>query len=562
MMEKEHWRLREGLQNAELSQVYEKEFGFLLGKLLAARGLQNLDDVKSFINPKLSLLPSPFSLKNLEASAELVAQYISENKKILVYGDYDVDGMSGLTLASDFFKKISFDHFICYQPHRFDEGYGVHVSALERIYQDFTFDLVLTVDSGITALEPAEWLQKKNIPFVITDHHLPGPQLPETPYIVNPNQGSCASELGMLCGTAVMFFLCAGIKAKLKKEIKMDEFLDLVALATIADQMELTPVNRALVREGLKRWPQKGRPGLRLLTSSITKDLDARDIAFTVAPKLNAASRMGQVEKALKLLQAPSLEEAHLALTDVEALNSDRVASQAIVLKEAQEQAWKQAQSEQKVLCVYGEGWVEGVLGIVAARLVEEFYLPTIVLSKTHQGTFRGSMRCPVGFHCLSFLEGARSILAKFGGHAEAAGLEINSEKLSHFEAYIRTMDFSSSGALGKTVDFDGYIENLPTIEDVQRLSLGGPWGRSNPQPLFCVSRLRLSDRTVMKERHVKWKFGNFGSVIGFGFEELCQKFSENNHQEIDALVIPELQEWREKISVQLRISKLRISQS
>jgi single-stranded-DNA-specific exonuclease len=560
MSEQEHWKLREGLQNAELSQIYENEFGPLLGKLLSARGMQNLEQVKNFLNPKLSVLPSPFTLKNLEASAELLADYISQDKKILIYGDYDVDGMSGLTLASDFLSKISFHNYRCYQPHRFDEGYGVHVSALERIYKDFPFDLVLTVDSGITAVEPAEWLKNHNIPFIITDHHLPGPKLPDTPYIVNPNQGDCSSELGMLCGTAVMFFLWAGVKAKLKKEIKLDEFLDLVALATIADQMELTAVNRALVREGLKRWPEKGRPGLRLLTASITKDLDARDIAFSVAPRLNAASRMGQVEKALKLLQAPSLEEAHLALTEVEALNSERVASQALVLKEAQEQAWQQVQSDQKLLLVYGEGWVEGVLGIVAARLVDEFYLPAIVLSKTHQGTFRGSMRCPVGFHCLSFLEGARSILIKFGGHAEAAGLEIESTKLSHLEAYIRTMDFSSSSALGRTIDFDGYIENLPTIEDVQRLSLGGPWGRSNPQPLFCVSRLKLENRTVMKERHIKWKFGTSGCVIGFGFEELCQKFLTIGHSEVDALVIPELQEWREKISVQLRISKVRAS--
>lgn len=552
------WKRRGALEGTSSFDEFIAEFGTLLGRFLSARGFTEVESAKDFLNPRLSQLPSPFTLKDLKESADVVASIVANNKPLLVYGDYDVDGMSGLTLAADFLRKIGFTNFECYQPHRFDEGYGVHAFALERIHQTFPFECVLTVDSGITSVEAAKWAKENKVAFVITDHHLPGPELPDTPFIVNPNQEGCTSGLGILCGTAVLFFLLAGVKNILKKDIKLDEFLDLVALATVADQMQLVGANRSFVREGLKRWPGKVRPGLQMLAANGNKNFEARDIAFSVAPRLNAASRMGQVEKALALLRSETLEEAHLAMQEVEKLNDTRVISQATVHKEAQLQAILQVEAGRGLLVVHGEKWAEGVLGIVAAKLCEEHFLPSIVLSKTEKGTLRGSMRSFAGFHCLSFLEGARDILVKFGGHAEAAGLEIEFAKLSAFEAYIHNVDFSENPT-ERITEYDADLLRMPTVEEVEKLSQGGPWGKGNPNPVFCISRLELADRKVLKERHVKWQFGS-GCAIGFGFEDLSKKLETSGHQEIDALVVPEIHEYREKRSVQLRITQIRPS--
>lgn len=554
----ERWTLR-NYAHSPIHDSFFKEFGHLLGSFLASRNFETNEQVHNFLNSKLSDLPAPHLLKNLTESAALVAKFIKENKKILVYGDYDVDGMSGLSLASDFFKRIGYTNFQLYIPHRFDEGYGVHVSSLQRIREVFEFDLVLTVDSGIGALEPARYLKGIGIPFVITDHHLPAQELPDTPYIVNPNQGTCTSELGHLCGTAVMFFLLAGIKSELRVDVKFDTFLDLVSLATVADQMELKGINRSLVKEGLKRWPVRVRPAFQYM-ATLMKSYDARDLAFSVAPKLNAASRMGQADKALNFLLATSIEEAQSLYSEVESLNASRVESQALVLKEATEQAGFQIEEGRSLLLIQGEEWLEGVLGIVAAKLVEEFNLPTIVLSKTPHGTLRGSMRCPTGFHCVSFLEGARDILKKFGGHAEAAGMEIEGHKVSAFESYIKSVDFSDLNTQ-RVVEFDGEIEILPTLQDIDLLGRSAPWGRGNPQPLFLYSQLPLSGRKVLKEKHVKWELIG-GAAIAFGFEELCKKLESLGHSKVDALVVPEISEFRGRKSAQLRVMRIRPSQS
>lgn len=554
----ERWTLRNYTHTAAHDVLLE-EYGSLLGSYFIARGFESPEQARAFLNSKLSELPAPSTFKNLGVSAALVAQYIKENKKILVYGDYDVDGMSGLSLASDFFTQINYSNYKLYIPHRFDEGYGVHTSSLKRIREEgFDFDLVLTVDSGITALEPALYLKEIGVPFVITDHHLPAQSLPETPYIVNPNQGSCASGMGHICGTAMMFFLLAGIKAELKADVKFDGFLDLVSLATVADQMELKDVNRSLVKEGLRRWPLRVRPAFQYIATQM-KSYEARDLAFSVAPKLNAASRMGQADKALAFLLSKTIEEAEAQYSEVEALNTSRVEAQALVLKEAIEQAAQQIESGRSLLLIQGDEWVEGVLGIVAAKLVEEFNLPTIVVSKTPHGTFRGSMRCPSGFHCVNFLEGAREILRKFGGHAEAAGLEIEGEKIPAFESYIRSVDFSDMN-VQRVVEFDGEIEVLPTLRDIDLLNQSGPWGRGNPQPLFLYSKLPLEGRKVLKEKHVKWELIG-GSAIAFGFEELCKKLEELGHSSVDALVVPEISEFRGRKSAQLRVTRIRAHQ-
>ena len=553
------WQLRQGQPNSEaeiLQETFADEFGKLLGRFLTARNFREVDRAREYLQPKISQLPSPFTLKNLQASAEILAGIVRQNSPLLIYGDYDVDGMSGLTLAADFFTKIGFINYRCYQPHRFNEGYGVHVSSLEKFYAEFPFAAVVTVDTGITAVDPALWLKNKNIPFIISDHHLSTAELPDTPFIVNPNQAGCSSGLGMLCGTAVLFFLLAGVKNILRLEIKLDEFLDLVALATVADQMELTGVNRSLVREGLKRFPKNVRPGLKALTKALGEKVSARDLAFSVAPRLNAASRLGQVEKALQLLQSKDDAAATSQLQKIEELNDLRVASQAKVLLAARKEALTQFENDQNVLIVQGADWAEGVLGIVAAKIVDEFSLPTIVLSQTEKGTLRGSMRSPDGFHSLAFLEGGKDFLIKFGGHAAAAGVELELSKLSAFEAYAKTISVAPQA---RPTEYDGNLSSMPTLTEVAELAQAEPFGRGNEAAMFLIPNLGLAGRRIMKERHVKWDF-QLGCAIGFGLEALCQKLEKVGHQEVDALVVPEIQEFRGRRSVQLRICHLRPS--
>ncbi len=567
------WKLR---REGEFSPENYPSRGLLTAQAFWARNLNSIHDAESFLRPRLSELLSPFRLKNLEASSERLLKAVQNQENIVIYADYDVDGMSACSLLTLFLKQCGAQNVSHYIPHRFEEGYGVHVAAIEKLAQERSPNLLITVDNGITAIEAIAKANELKIDVILTDHHLPKEKLPETPYLINPNAGGDESGLGYLCGTGVAFYLSLGllIKARESKHFeklgievpKPKEFLDFFALATLADQMQLIGENRNLVKAGLEQLRTTRRPGLQVLLRECVDDLSvnlsARSVTFGVVPKLNAASRMGFAEKTLELLMAKDWNEAEVACRNLLDLNNKRVQMQAEVWEEAHFQAKEQDLAQAPVLIVKGK-WHEGVLGIVAAKVVEAFAKPAIVLSEN--GTLlKGSMRTIPGFHCLRLLNAAQQHLLGFGGHEGAAGLQLDLNNFSLFQESVwqEALNFSNTENVVSEILFDGFWVPTHDENDFFMLEDFAPYGPANPEPLFCVKNLTIpSTYKVLKEKHLKWQDKASGiEFLAFNKSQEILKHIQEGNAQFDVLVTPEVNRFRGQARLQCRVEHVRLT--
>lgn len=586
MLNSRHWKLRKDL--AQIPSEYLNQHGPLLGTFLWSRGIE-LSSSEKFLNLSFNQLRNPFSLKNLDLTVQRLALALENQECIAIYGDYDIDGSSGLSLLYSFLKSCGFEKLLPFQPDRFKDGYGVHVAAIEALHTQGA-NIVLTVDTGIAAMKAADRCRELGVDLIITDHHLAQKQgqtshtpeeeiLPATPYIINPNQKSDSSGLGHLCGTGVAFYLCLGLRATLRKlghfndqrrEPDLKEWLDLFAIATIADCVPLIEENRVLTRTGLDFLARTSRPGLRALLEKCLPKLDgppsARDISFQLAPKLNAASRMGEQILTQKLLLSESYEEANALVEKILALNAQRTLVQKKITEEALALAAKKIQEfDPGVLVLWGE-WYEGVLGIVAAKIMEAYSRPAILLGKVEDGSFRGSMRSQsLALHCVELLQSGSDLLIRFGGHAQAAGLHLEASQLEAFE--LRMKESASALKMSRRdlerhedidpIYFDGVIHQRIQVQDCLALEGSAPWGMGNLNPLFLLESLNISSARILKDQHLKWDHPQ-GSVLGFFKKEEIDALSAQGYVEIDALVTPQVNRFRGNASVQFLIEHVR----
>lgn len=481
------WQLNPSAeQDAEALQA--EGFGVLLSRVLAARGIHTPEAARHLLDGR-DELSDPFLIKDMDKAVARIQRAVEEGEPIVIFGDYDVDGVSATAILFECLSNQG-AQVRCKLPSRDGGGYGLNKDILKGL-ADKGYTLVVTVDNGIAAVEEADYARELGIDLVITDHHLPGETLPDAVAVVDPNRADDESPFKFLCGAGVAFKLCAALEGCDPAEL-LDMFGELAALGTIADVMPLTGENRTLVREGLAVLQETMRPGLQALLENAGyagKPVTAETVSYGLAPRLNAAGRMDTAAVALKLLLCENEEQAAGIAARLGEINAERQQTEQQILAAALQTIQADpARAHDRVLVVAGEGWHPGVIGIVASRLMERYGRPAIVIS-TENGEGRGSGRAPAGFNLHGALAACSSCLIRSGGHAAAAGLLVEEEKIGAFRAAInawavREYPVPEPGTL--KLDTAVRLSELD-LASVRQLSRLAPFGSGNPVPLLLV---------------------------------------------------------------------------
>ena len=455
--------------------------------LLIQRDINTLDKAKQFFRPNLGLLHDPFLMKDMLKAVEMIDA--SRGKKILILGDYDVDGTTSTAMLFKYFDNKGFN-VSYYIPDRYQEGYGVSVESIEFAKEN-KFSLIITVDCGIKAVSQVDLAKSKGIDVIICDHHLPGEELPRAYGIVNPKQSNCDYPFKDLCGCGIAFKLIVAHNLMSNDPCDVFEFIDFVALATISDMMPLVDENRLLVFYGLRRINENPRTGLRDFLKSINSKIDESKVSFNIGPRINAAGRMKSGKIIVDLLVQEDREKANIMSNEVEFLNQNRRATEKKVFQESIQQIDQSSFTN----IVYSENWSKGVLGIVASRLIEKSYKPTVVMTDADEEMLTGSVRSVSGFDVYNALVKCKDNIFQFGGHKYAAGLKVKKGNFENFKTqFDKTVKKSVSGKMfQKTFSYDSLIGfSEITLEAVKIILRMSPFGIGNNKPIFRTNNCFL----------------------------------------------------------------------
>ena len=515
------WQIKTAEAGAE-ENLASAGCGVLLRRVLAARGCKDAAAAHQLLEPSVDL-SDPFLLRDMDKAVARIEQAIEAEEPIVIYGDYDVDGISATAILYECLSSQG-AHVRCKLPTR-GSGYGLTRPALEALARK-GFTLVITVDNGISAVEEAACAKELGLDLVITDHHLPGETLPDAVAVVDPKRADDESPFKNLCGAGVAFKLCAALEGCNPAEL-LEMYGEFVALGTVADVMPLVGENRVLVREGLALLQDTMRPGLHALLESggyAGKPVTTDTVSYGLAPRLNAAGRMDNASVALKLLLCGDEEQATGIAARLAEINTERQQTEQDVFAAAcRTLETDPARLQDRVLVVSGEDWHPGVIGIVAARLMERYSRPVLVIS-LHEGEGRGSGRAPDAFDLHSALAACAGHLIRFGGHAAAAGIEIEEEKLPAFRQAINEWAAQHAARPAPvTLQLDAVVTleelDLPNVQELTRLA---PFGRENPTPVLLVQNAVVDGVWAMgaEGRHtrVRLRQGNhtlFASLFG-----------------------------------------------
>lgn len=503
--------------------------GRLLARVLVSRGCRTPEEARILLDEQAPL-SDPFLIKDMDKAVERLQRALEEEEPIVIYGDYDVDGVSATAILYEYLTNLG-AQVRCKLPLRTEGGYGLNRTALKKL-ADKGFRLIVTVDNGIAAVEEAAYAKELGIDLVITDHHLPSGSLPEAVAVVDPNRSDDESPFKSLCGAGVAFKLCAAMEGCDPAEL-LDVCGDLAAIGTIADVVPLVGENRTLVREGLALLQDTVRPGLAALLEAsgcAGKTVTSETVGYSIAPRLNAAGRMDTAATALKLLLCSNEEQATGIAARLTEINTDRQHTEQEVLAAALKQLEAEpARAHDRVLVVSGENWHPGVLGIVASRLTERFGRPSIVISVA-DGEGRGSGRAPRSFNLHGALQGCANLLSRYGGHAAAAGLTIDEENLPAFRRAINLwaeQTYPEPEPPTLELDAPATVAEL-TVGEVAQLDKLAPFGGGNHQPLFLIENAVLDGIWPMgaEKRHSRIRLRQgadscFASVFGTAPEDL-----------------------------------------
>ncbi len=480
----------DGALAAELAQACE--IHPFLALLLTTRGVADPEEAAAFLTDG-ELCDDPFAFADMDLAAERLQRAIDDHERVAIYGDYDADGVTATALLYSYLAEHGAD-VLYYIPDREEEGYGLHCEALDR-FKEQGVCLLVTVDNGIAAPDEAAYAASLGMDVIITDHHEPQEQLPSAVAVVDPRRADCGSECKDYAGVGVAFKLLCALDGD--ADALLERYGDLVALGTLADVMLLRGENRRLVRAGLRVLNERRRPGLAKLAEIAGmngKTITASSAVFTLAPRINAAGRMGNPGKAAQLLLAQDEEEAEQLAQEIQELNAQRQTTEATILAEVLDALRRQpALLEDRVLIVQGEGWHLGVIGIIASRLLERFGRPCIVLS-VQNGIAHGSGRSLPGFPLFEALGKCREMLETYGGHALAAGVTLAEEKIAPFRQAMNACAAEMCPVMPVAelpIDFRIRPSQIDT-DKLMLLAALEPYGAGNPAPVFGLFQMRL----------------------------------------------------------------------
>jgi single-stranded-DNA-specific exonuclease len=458
--------------------------------LLLQRGVNSLDKAKFFFRPELDSLHDPFLMKDMDKAIDRINNASSE--KIMILGDYDVDGTTSTSMLYTYFNHRNYD-LVYYIPDRYKEGYGVSLESIDYA-KDNNISLIITVDCGIKALNQVEYANSKGIDIIICDHHLPDIKVPKAYAVLNPKQSDCAYPFKDLCGCGIAYKLITAHNLKSENKLNIRSLLDFVALATVSDMMPLIDENRVMVFHGLKEINNNPRLGLRNFLKSNNNKVDESKISFNIGPRINAAGRMKNGKIIVDLLVEEDPNKAMSLSNEVEFLNLKRRATEKDVFENVVENIDHSKYSN----IIYGQNWSTGVLGIVASRIIEKSYKPTIIITDFDKELLTGSVRSVSGFDVYDALNKCEKYLHQFGGHKFAAGLKIEKSKLNLFsELFEKTVKETVNGNMFERqhkYDLEVSFSDL-TIENVKIILRMSPFGLENKRPVF-----RSDDCTIIDD--------------------------------------------------------------
>lgn len=559
---KPNWVL--AAQNNKLSKTISGGLGInpITAQLLINRGVKNELEAEAFLNPKLFDLPSPNLMKDMDKAVERLDTALKGNQKVAVYGDYDVDGVTSTSLFYRFLKGLGME-VVTYNPDRIEEGYGINKGAVDKL-RELKTDLIISCDCGITAYEEVEYAKTLGIDFIITDHHLPPLNLPLAAAVLNPNQKGCSYPDKDITGVGVIFNFAIAFRRYLRdngyfrdNEPNLGEFLDLVALGTVADCASVRNTNRIFIREGIKRMHQPGRAGVSALkeVSGIKGPVSSFDIGFKLGPRINAAGRLADPGVAVELLITDNPEKAGQI---AEKLNSENIKRQNIekdILGEAV--AMVDGSSDFKNLSVIvlgSRGWHQGVIGIVASRLCEIYSKPAFLIAIDKGGIGKGSGRSIDGVDLHKILSVHEDLFEAFGGHKMAAGITIKEDKIDLFrELFSEQVSKLNLKNTGKKIDIDVKVDfddiNFDLLNQIERLS---PFGIGNNEPVFLIQSANIKSQKVFKNKHLGITFSKDGktySGMWFNLREIVSL-----PEVVDIVFSLQINEWQGKKEIRFNI--------
>ena len=537
----------------------------IIASLLVQRGIETYEEAKAFFRPSLEDLHNPFLMKDMDKAVARIEKAIANKENILIYGDYDVDGTTSVALLSSYLKT-RYSFLRTYIPNRYDEGYGISYKGINfALENDFT--LIIALDCGIKAIDKVEYAKEKGIDFIICDHHRPGSEVPKAVAVLDPKQEDCNYPYKELCGCGVGFKLIQALASKEGKTVEdLVEYLDLVATAIGADIVPITGENRVLAYFGLKIINSNPRPGIKAIIDLVEKDeLTITDVVFIIAPRINAAGRMEHGNYAVTLLTDMEYDEALKHAAEINQYNLDRREEDKKTTEAALSQIEEKGEQELFTTVVYDENWHKGVIGIVASRLTETYYRPTLVFTKSGQ-KLAASARSVRDFDIYDAIEACSEHIEQFGGHKYAAGLtleEANYEafKLA-FEAFVsKTID---KKLLIPEIKADAEIDLKDITPKFYRiLKQFSPYGPGNMTPVFVTKNLTDTgygkcvgaDKTHLRINVTQPDAGNT-VAIGFGMGDKFDLISDG--KPFSAVYSIDENEWRGNVSLQLKLRDIK----
>lgn len=533
--------------------------------LLIQRGIETFEDAKNFFRPSLEHLHDPYLMKDMDKAVARIEQAIENQENILVFGDYDVDGTTAVSLVSSYLKS-HYSHITTYIPDRYDEGYGISYKGIDYA-DDNGISLIIALDCGIKSIDHIAYAKAKNIDFIICDHHRPGEILPDAVAILDPKREDCSYPYDELCGCGVGFKLIQALGQNRNETIQdLVPYLDLVATAIAADIVPITGENRVLAYFGLKVINGEPRPGIKALVHQVKKKvLDITDVVFIISPRINAAGRIKHGNHAVELLTEFDFEQAQQFASEIEQYNADRKDLDKKITKEAFQQILENKEEERFSTVVFQEDWHKGVIGIVASRLIETYYRPTLVFTKSGD-KYAASARSVKGFDVYNALDACAEHLEQFGGHMYAAGMTLKAENYPAFkEAFEKQVSATILPEMRTPeIEIDAEINFTDiTPKLIRILKQFEPFGPQNMTPVFMTSDIKdtgYAKTLGAEEEHLRLfvKQSNSDGIAAIGFG-LGKKLNIAQNQNLFQLAYTIAEnEWNGTISTQLMLKDIR----
>ncbi|MDF1535256.1 MAG: single-stranded-DNA-specific exonuclease RecJ [bacterium] len=572
-VDQKKWEVRQ--QDPEKARALADALGTtpLVGQLLMNRGFEDVEMARGFLNSHLGDLADPYLLYDMDKAVQRIVDAMDREEKVLVYGDYDVDGVTATSLILLFLRDLGFSTYY-YIPNRVEEGYGVNLESLRK-FGEQGISLVITVDCGISSVDEIAFAGSLGMDVIVTDHHEPPGTLPEAAALINPLLTDCSFPYKSLAGVGLAFYLVAGLRKGLRdrgffegrEEPSLVDYLDLVAVGTIADIVPLTGLNRILVRAGLEQINLNPRLGIRTLLDvcGVTPgQVDSSAVAYRLAPKINAAGRLSDASACVRLLTTDSREDADRLAGYLDVENVERQRIEEKIYSEAVDQILAGGTLDgRRSIVLSSPDWHPGVVGIVASRLMERYYRPTVLLC-LENGVLKGSARGIPKLHLFQGLSQCRDLLLEFGGHKYAAGVKLDPEKIDEFrerfEEVVREMVPKDGFIPVMTLDAETRLDELGLFE-VQQFHGLSPFGAGNPEPVVLLKAVQVVDPRIVGGDHLSFNVKQNGAIVNaIAFRQAHEM--ERLSGLMDLAVVPEVQTWKGVTRVKMRVKGMRPSGS